>query len=77
MIMKMTPVTDFKVHYNDVIMEATSSQITSLTIVFSTVYSDTDQREHIKAPRHWLLCGEFTEMFPFHDVIMYEQILFV
>ena len=32
------------------------SQITSLTIVYSTVYSDAD----IKAPCHWPLCGEFT-----------------
>ena len=33
-----------------------TSQITSLTIVYSTVYSRADQR---KAPRHWPLCGEF------------------
>ena len=37
-------------HYNDV---------TSLTIVYSAVYSDADQK-NIKAPRHWPLCGEFT-----------------
>ena len=33
-------------HYNDVTMSAISSQITSLTIVYSTVYSDVDQRKH-------------------------------
>ena len=33
-------------HYNDVIMGAIASQITSLTIVYSTVYSGTDQRKH-------------------------------
>ena len=33
-------------HYNDVIMSAMASQITSLTIVYSTVYSGTDQRKH-------------------------------
>ena len=33
-------------HYNDVIMGAIASQITSLMIVFSTVYLDTDQRKH-------------------------------
>ena len=33
-------------HYNDVIMGAIASQITSLTIVYSTIYSDTDQRKH-------------------------------
>ena len=40
-------------------MGAIASQITSLAIVYSTVYSDADQR-NIKAPRHWPLCGEFT-----------------
>ena len=46
-------------HYNDVIMSAMASQITSLTSVYSTVYSG------IKAPRHCLsegnspLTGEF------------------
>ena len=33
-------------HYNDVIMSAMASQITSITIVFSTVYWDADQRKH-------------------------------
>ena len=33
-------------HYCDVSMGAVASQITSLTIVYSTVYSDTDQRKH-------------------------------
>ena len=33
-------------HYNDVIMGAIASQITSLTIVYSTVYSDADQGKH-------------------------------
>ena len=33
-------------HYTDVIMTATASQITSLTFVYSTVYSDADQRKH-------------------------------
>ena len=33
-------------HYNDVIMGAIASQITSLTIVYSTVYSGAAQREH-------------------------------
>ena len=33
-------------HYGDVIMGAIASQITSLTIVYSTVYSDADQRKH-------------------------------
>ena len=35
-------------HYNDVIMSAMASQITSLTIVYSSVYSDADQRRTSK-----------------------------
>ena len=64
-----------------------TSQITSLTIVYSTIYSGADQRKNIKVPRHWPLCGEFTsdrwihkgpetqKMFPFDDVIMSLEIL--
>ena len=33
-------------HYSDVIMGAIASQITSLTIAYSIVYSGGDQREH-------------------------------
>ena len=33
-------------HYNDVIMTRMASQITSLMVVYSTVYSDADQRKH-------------------------------
>ena len=33
-------------HYGDVIMGAMASQITSLTIVYSTLYSGADQRKH-------------------------------
>ena len=33
-------------HYGDVIMGAIASQITSLTIIYSTDYSDADQRKH-------------------------------
>ena len=35
-----------QVHYNDVIMGTMVSQITSLTIVYWTVYSGADQRKH-------------------------------
>ena len=44
------------VHNDDVMIGAMASQITSLTIVYSTVYSGADQK-NIKAPRHWPLCG--------------------
>ena len=33
-------------HHNDVIMTTIASWITTLTIVYSTVYSDADQRKH-------------------------------
>ena len=34
------------VHYDDVTMGGMASLITNLTIVYSTVYSDADQRKH-------------------------------
>ena len=46
-------------HYCDVILGAMGSQITSVTIVYSTIHSG-DIKENIQAPRHWPLCGEFT-----------------
>ena len=71
------------VHYNDVIMGAIASQITSLTIVYSTVYSDADQRKRqssaslafergirrgpVNSPHKWPVTRN---MFPFDDVIM-------
>ena len=39
-------VRDVALYYNAVIMGAMASQITSLTIVYPTVYSDADQRKH-------------------------------
>ena len=70
-------------HYSAVIMGTMASQITSLTIVYSTVNS-APIKENIKAPHHWPSWGEFTgwpvnsphkgpvtrKMLPFHDVIM-------
>ena len=70
-------------HYNDVIMSAMMSQITSLTIVYSSVYSDADQRKHQSSgslvfvrgihrwPENSPHKGPATrKMFPFDDVIM-------
>ena len=67
-------------HYNDVIMSAITSQITSLTIVYSIVYSDTDQRKlqssaslafvrgiHRGPVNSWPVTRK---MFPFDDGIM-------
>ena len=54
-------------HYTDVIMTTIASQITSLTVVYSTVYSDADQRKHQSSPHK----GPVTrKMFPFDDVFM-------
>ena len=70
-------------HYNDVIMIAMASQITSLTVVYSTVYSGADQRKHqssaslafVRGIHRWpgnsRHKGPVTRrIFPFHDVIM-------
>ena len=45
-------------HYSDVIMGVIISQITSLTIVYSTIYSDAGSKKTSK--HHWPLCGKFT-----------------
>ena len=76
------------IHYYDVIMGAIASQITSLTIVFSTVYSDADQRKHqrsaslaflrgihrgpLNSPHKWPV---MQKMFPFDDIIMLGQVM--
>ena len=75
-------------NYGDVIMGAIASQITSLTIVYSTVYSDADQRKHqssaslafvrgihrepVNFPHKWPVTRK---MFPFDDVIMGNMII--
>ena len=55
---RLAPFCEFIVgmkHYSDVIMDAMASQNTSLTIIYSTVYSQI--KENTKAPRHWPLWG--------------------
>ena len=67
----------FLCHYCDVIMGTMASQITSLTIVYSIVYSGADQRKHqssaslgpVNSPHKWPVTRK---MFPFDDVIMKE-----
>ena len=70
-------------HYDGVIMGAMASLITSLTIVYSTVYSNTEQRKHqssaplafvwgihrgpVNSPHKWPVTRK---MFPFDGVIM-------
>ena len=73
----------FNRHYNDVIMSVMASQITSLTIVYPTVYSGADQRKHqssaslsfVRGIHRWPVNsphkGPVTrKMFPFDDVNM-------
>ena len=68
--------------YNDAIMSAVASQITGLTIVYPTVYSDGDQRKHqssaslafVRGIHRWPVNSPHKrvtpKMFPFDDVIM-------
>ena len=66
------------VHYNDVTMDSIASQITSLAIVCSAVYSGAHQRKHQSSaslafvhgihPHKWPVTRK---MFPFDDVIMF------
>ena len=44
-------------HYIDAIMTTMASQITSLTVVYSTVYSDVDQRKHQSSASLAFVCG--------------------
>ena len=63
-------------HYNDVKMGAIASQITSLTIVYSIVYSDADQRKHQSSASLAFVRGihrgpvNSPHKGPFDDVIM-------
>ena len=70
-------------HYGDVIMGKMTSQITSLIIVYSTVYSGSDRRKHqrsaalafvrgihrgpVNSPHKWPVTRK---LFPFDDAIM-------
>ena len=81
-------VRSMSIHYGDVIMGAIAFQITSLAIVYSTVFSYADQRKHqssaslgfvrgihrrpVNSPHKWPVTGK---MFPFDDVIMQYGVL--
>ena len=76
-----------RIHYCDVIMGMIASQITSLTIVYSTVYSGADQRKHqsseslafvrgihrgpVNSLHEWPVTRK---MFPFDEVMMHSLI---
>ena len=72
-----------KLHYNDVIMSAMTSRITSLHIVYSSVHSGADQRKHqspaslvlVRGIHRWPVNSQHKrpvtrKKFPFDDVIM-------
>ena len=75
-------------HYDDVIMTMLESQITSLTVVYSIVYTGVHQRKHqssaslafvreihrgpVNFPHKWPVTRK---MFPFDDVIMHSATL--
>ena len=82
----LTANTDFT-HYSDAIIGPMASQITSFTIVYSTVSSGPDQRKYqssaslafvrgihrgpVNSPHKWPVTRK---MFPFDDVIMYNGV---
>ena len=71
-----------QLHYNDVIMSSLASQITSLTVAYSTVYSRADLKHQsaslafvwgihwgpVNSPHKWPVTRK---MLPFDDVIMF------
>ena len=73
-------------HYTDVIMGAIASQITSLTIVYSTINSDADQRKYhssaslafvwgihrgqMNSPHKWPVTRK---ILPFDDVVIWSS----
>ena len=74
-------------HYTDAIMGTVASQVTSLTILYTTLYSDADQSKHqssaslafvwgihrgpVNSPHKWPVTRK---MFPFDDVIMCKNL---
>ena len=86
MSMNVSYFSDCFFDYDDVIMGAMASQITSLTIVYSTVYSDADQSKHqssaslafvrgihrgpVNSTHKWQVTRK---VFPFDDVIMQRR----
>ena len=82
---KKTQSMQIVVHYDDVIMIEMASQITSLAIVYSIVYSDAEQRKHQSSASLAFVRGIHRgpvnsphkrpvtrKMFPFDDVIMHS-----
>ena len=82
-VIKSSWSTDWTTHYDDVMMSVMASPITSLAIVYSTVYSGADQRKHQRSaslafawgirrwpgnsPHKWSVTRK---LFLFDDVVM-------
>ena len=87
-VVEVTKALFVPVDYNDVIMGTMASRITSLPIVYSTVYSGADQRKDqgsaslafvwgihqgpVNSPHKWPVTRK---MFPFDDVIIFRVYL--
>ena len=54
-------------HYSDAIMDPIASQITSLTIVYSSVYSGADQRKHLSSASLASNAGNVSIWWRHHD----------
>ena len=86
LLVSLTHLPYCRIHYDDVIMTMLASQITSLAVVYSIVYSGVNQRKHqssaslafvreihrgpVNFPHKWPVTRK---MFPFDDVIMYMR----
>ena len=81
---------DFTHHYSDIIMSTRASQITSISIVYSTICSGADQREHQSSAslafergiHRWPVNSPHKGpvmwiLFPFDDVIMIKLYIFL
>ena len=82
-VYQVTAVAGLRCHHNNVIMSVMASQITSLTIVYSTVYQRADQRKNqssaslafVREIHRWPVNpphkGSVTrKIFPFDDVVI-------
>ena len=84
----LLPPWELSPHYSDVIMSAMASQVTSLAIVYPTVYSGANQRKHqssaslafVRVIHRWPVNSPHKlpvtrKTFPFGEVIMKCQII--
>ena len=74
-------ITTSNTHYSNVIMGAMASQVTSLTIVYSTVYSGSDQRKYhsaslafVRGIHRWPVNSPHKNVSYIDDVIMKQKV---